>query len=268
MTTIITVEYIDHMGSDLTVVNAARASFDKASEWISDIFARPYKDALYQPTSKGYLKESDAKLIRFLASGYRTGEWERLLDSLASGQDKGRLSHNLRVFKNKAQHWAPFAHPQVQVRVEMPIFLARQMVKHQQGGVWSELSRRYVSDGLQFWLPEVWHTRPEDVKQGSGAPVDDQRYCQSVAERTTNMCEAAYMTLLAEGVAPEEARAILPANLMTTVVWTGSLLFWARVCNQRLDSHAQLAAQELAAKLQAVIQPLFPVSWKELVDVG
>ena len=101
--------------------------------------------------------------------------------------------------------------------------------------------------------------------QGSGDAVQNQAFCSGTARRVTSQAEAAYQTLLAEGVAPEEARIVLPHNLMTTVVWTGSLLFWARVCNQRLDSHAQLAAQELAKKIAAIVQPLFPVSWKELV---
>ena len=147
----------------------------------------------------------------------------------------------------------------------MPIFLARQMVKHQIGGTWSELSRRYVDDGLEFWLPSEWHSRPDDVKQGSGDLAASQDFCISTAERITAQAHAAYTALRAEGVAPEEARIVLPHNLMTTVVWTGSLLFWTRVCNQRLDSHAQLAAQELAKHIEAIIQPRFPVSWAELV---
>lgn len=269
----IEVEYLDHMGSDLTVVNAARTSFDKESGWFTtSTTAPPYAGALHQvsPVIGPYkfLADSDAKLIRFLASGYRSGEWSALVDhitELGCRNDAHPLEQALQGFKNKAQHWAPFAHPHVQLRVEMPIFLARQMVKHQVGGVWSEVSRRYVSDGLAFWFPDEWHTRPDDVKQGSGGRVEDQGLCHEIARRTTERAKAAYDTLLAEGVAPEEARIVLPHNLMTTVVWTGSLLFWARVCNQRLDSHAQLAAQTLAREISAIMQPLFPVSWKELV---
>lgn len=262
--------YIEHMGSDLRVVNAARASFDSESEWwTTSTGAPPYEGALRQPGPTigpyRFLKQRDARLIRFLATGYRTGEWEELRNDVRGCLDDAELDAYLQAFKNKAQHWAPFAHPHIQLRVEMPIFLARQMVKHQIGGVWSEISRRYVSDNLEFWLPDEWHTRPADVKQGSGDAVQNQAFCSGTARRVTSQAEAAYQTLLAEGVAPEEARIVLPHNLMTTVVWTGSLLFWARVCNQRLDGHAQLAAQELAKKIATIVQPLFPVSWGELV---
>jgi thymidylate synthase (FAD) len=264
--------YLDRMGSDLTVANAARASFDKESGWMGWGFGEPYKGAIQQKhhhsTPGGVaavLTQADAKLLRFLARGYRTDEWDALLDSLV-GVGKGKTMEQILLqFRDKAQHWAPFAHPHIQLRLEMPVFLARQFVKHQVGGVWSEMSRRYVSDDLEFWFPRTWHTRPEDIKQGSGEAVANQAFCSSTAIRVTEQAAAAYSTLLAEGVTPEEARIVLPLNLMTTVVWTGSLLFWARVVNQRVDPHAQLAAQELGRKISAQIEPYYPVSWRELV---
>ena len=265
----ITASYIEHMGSDLTVANAARVSFNKASDWeYSSSIAPIYSGAEHQGVNdRGHywLPERDAKLIRFLATGYRTGEWQELRNSVRECRNGNELDAILKGFKNKAQHWAPFAHPHVSLRVDMPIFLARQMVKHQIGGVWSEVSRRYVSDAPEFWFPETFHSRPVDVKQGSGDEITDYEFCRETAQRSAERATAAYQALLAEGVAPEEARIVLPQNTMTTVVWTGSLLFWARVCNQRLDSHAQLAAQELAHQIAEIIRPLFPVSWKELV---
>lgn len=257
----ITATYMSHMGTDLTVVNAARASFDKESDWETNA------DGTYAgPVNR--LKPADSKLIRFLARGYRTEEWGVLVDAFAANGDHASTERALLEFKNKAQHWAPFAHPQLQMRVKMPIFLARQMVKHQVGGVWSEVSRRYVTDEPEFWFPKVWHTRPADVKQGSGDAVGDQRLAHLEAEAAVSVALSAYRGLLQQGVAPEEARIVLPQNTMTTVVWTGSLLFWARVCTQRLDGHAQLAAQELARKIEAIVQPRFPVSWSELVKGG
>lgn len=261
-------EYKDHMGSDLTVVNAARASFGKESDWVTN------PDGTYAyPTNT--LKPEDANLIRFLATGYRTKEWESFLDEVISlalqghfspgeGDPRGELTALLHSYKRKAQHWAPFGHPHVQIRVSMPIFLARQFVKHQIGGVWSEESRRYISDEPGVYIPEEWHTRPEDIKQGSGGLVAQQGIADSIAVNTTQRALDAYGQLLGGGVAPEEARTILPLNMMTTVVWTGSLLFWSRVCNQRVDGHAQLAAQVLGKQISAIVGPLFPVSWKEL----
>lgn len=249
-------EYLDHLGSDLTVVNAARASFGKESEWV-------WTFAEGATESHPVLSKADANLIRFLATGYRTSEWEEFLDEVVAAPRED-LTALLHAYKRKAQHWAPFAHPHVQIRVSMPIFLARQFVKHQIGGVWSEESRRYISDEPGVWFPDEWHTRPEDIKQGSGGLIDQQHNATTTATDATEGALAAYGHLLHMGAAPEEARIVLPLNMMTTVVWTGSLLFWSRVCNQRVDSHAQLAAQDLGKLISGIVEPLYPVSWKAL----
>jgi thymidylate synthase (FAD) len=228
-----------------------------------------------EPLMTQVLKPADANLIRFLATGFRTSEWDGFLDQIINTvihmehegtveTAKEELTAMLRAYKRKPQHWAPFGHPHVQIRVSMPIFLARQFVKHQVGGVWSEVSRRYISDEPGVWFPAEWHTRPEDIKQGSGGPVDRQDYCRNIATNSTDSALETYQDLLGLGVAPEEARIVLPLNMMTTVVWTGSLLFWSRVNNLRVDDHAQLAAQELGKLIAAIVEPLYPTSWKEL----
>lgn len=261
-------EYLDHMGSDLSVVNAARASFGKESEWV-------WAFAEGATESHPVLNKADANLIRFLATGYRTSEWDAFLDQIIDAvirmeregtvaTGKADLTILLHAYKRKAQHWAPFAHPHVQIRVQMPIFLARQFVKHQIGGTWSEESRRYISDEPGVWFPDEWHTRPDDIKQGSGGLVEDQDAVDGIAVATTQTAINGYGRMLKNGTAPEEARIVLPLNMMTTVVWTGSLLFWSRVCNQRVDSHAQLAAQELGKLISGIVEPLYPVSWKAL----
>lgn len=229
-------EYLDHMGSDLTVVNAARASFGKESEW-SHRYTTEEEYADGAPAMVEELKPADASLIRFLATGYRTTEWDGFLTDLMMICGRGCLDANdvakvkadlttlLRGYKRKAQHWAPFAHPHVQIRVRMPLFLARQFVKHQIGGTWSEESRRYISDDPGVWFPDEWHTRPEDIKQGSGGLVEHQSHASELASAAAENSIDTYGMLLATGVAPEEARIVLPLNMMTTVVWTGSLLF-------------------------------------------
>lgn len=261
-------EYLDHMGSDLGVVNAARASFGKESEW-AHRYTSKEEYANGAPAVVQELKPADAKLIRFLATGYRKAEWDEFLcqvtQAALTGNKEG-LTTLLHAYKRKAQHWAPFAHPHVQIRVRMPLFLARQFVKHQIGGTWSEESRRYISDEPGVWFPDEWHTRPEDIKQGSGGLVEQHKYVKWVAENSTDASLDAYGELLGAGAAPEEARIVLPLNTMTTVVWTGSLLFWSRVCNQRVDSHAQLAAQELGKLIAGIVEPLYPVSWKALTS--
>lgn len=254
----IVVQYQEHLGSDLSVVNAARASFGKESEWAD--------------AQERTLKADDARLIRYLATGYRTSEWLAFLDEIrdaATNGSLGDLTSLLHAYKRRAQHWAPFAHPQVRLRMTVPIFVARQLAKHHHGGVWSEESRRYISSAPEFWFPEKWHDRPEDVKQGSGSTLEgyvamcaDSHSTEAVAYSCKN-----YARMLEAGVAPEEARMVLPLNTMTTVVWTGSLLFWARVYNQRSDSHAQRAGtQEFAQKLGEIMEPLYRVSWAALTS--
>lgn len=254
----ITATYMSHHGDDLLVVNAARASFDKESWWAD--------------AENKILKPADAQLIRYLATGYRTREWDEFLfeiiETVKSNEVsmKSELTDLLHAYKRRAQHWAPFGHPHMTVCVTMPVFLARQFVKHQVGGTWSEASRRYISDEPEYWFPDAWHIRPEDVKQGSGERVWDQDGVDSLARGAVEGASETYRDLLNEGVAPEEARMVLPLNMMTTVVWTGSLLFWSRVYNQRVESHAQLAAQELARKIGEIVAPLYPVSWKALTS--
>ena len=255
----ITVEYLDHMGTDLTVVNAARTSFGKESDW--DLIAVPP----YGLKEKR-LKPADANLIRFLATGFRTQEWDKLLKKIVDCEDKEDLTEILLHYKKSAQHWAPFGHPHMQIRMKLPIFLARQFVKHQIGGTWSEESRRYMSSEPEFWFPKEWHSRPEDIKQGSDGLISDQDRVFWHSHDATAAALGTYSTLLHMGVAPEEARIHLPLNTMTTVTWTGSLLFWSRVCNQRLDNHAQKAANELAQQIADIAKPLYPVSWAALVE--
>ena len=237
------VEYIDHLGTDLTVVNAARVSFDKESEWEAvSIHADDEHDILLgEPyvRNEKRLSEADVKLIAYLAK------------------------HN---------HWSPFAHTSIQLRVKAPIFVARQLVKHQVGGVWNEVSRRYVDSEPEFYFPEVWRGRPTDgAKQGSSGVVERmdgyagnssvQAYVHTAASSALGL----YKEMLAAGVAPEQARMILPQNMMTEWYWTGSLMFFARVCAQRLDPHAQAETSEVARQIADIVRPLFPVSWLALM---
>jgi thymidylate synthase (FAD) len=216
------VDYVDHMGSDLTVVNAARVSFDK------------HKDKF---------DESDEKLIKYLASN---------------------------------GHWTPFSHPVITVRVTVPIFVARQLFKHKVGMTENEVSRRYVDDTPEFFYPEVWRGRPTNgAKQGSSEDVVKSILFKGTAESWESeidnlyslhitQCENLYNSMIEGGVAPEQARMVLPQSMYTSWYWTGSLASFARIYKQRTDSHAQKETQEVATMLDEIIRPLFPVSWKEL----
>ena len=208
------VELVDVMGSDLTVVNAARVSFKKHHNEFQD---------------------KDKKLIKYLA---------------VNG------------------HWTPFGHPQMQFRVNAPIFVARQLVKHQAGLVWNEVSRRYVEDTPEFWMPTVWRSRPTDKKQGSGDEEIkwlDRELRPGRAVR--DLCEYAveiYEKMLDAGIAPEQARMVLPQNTYTEWYWTGSLYAFARVCGLRCKGDTQEETRGVAWQIHDLAKEKFPVSWEAL----
>ena len=214
------VRLVDHMGSDLTVVNAARVSFAKTSEWDVVPDAGPVE---------GYLKVDDERLIKYLAK------------------------HN---------HWSPFGHASMQFHIKAPVFVARQLVKHQVGLVWNEVSRRYVDDEVEFYEPTEWRLAAENKKQGSS----DETVPFSVTP-THEWCRQTYKNLLNAGVAPEMARMILPQSMYTEWYWSGTLYAFARVCNLRCKPDAQKETQMVADQIDVLAKELFPNSWEALRDV-
>jgi len=163
-------------------------------------------------------------------------------------------------------HWSPLAHTSVSVRIKAPIFLARQFVKHQIGLVWNEESRRYINSEPEFYVPDVWRAKPESVKQGSAGDMEKSVIYHNHCKYQAAECLKTYNYLLSEGVAAEQARMVLPQNTMTNWVWTGSLVAYARIVKLRTESHAQVEAHELANKIAEVVAPLYPISWKALME--
>lgn len=173
-------------------------------------------------------------------------------------------------------HWTPFAHPQITVRVKAPIFVARQLYKHKVGMTENEVSRRYVDDEPEFFIPNVWRGRPTNgAKQGSSDEEIDSLLYQGlynegessvrhIAGDVIAFCICAYNSMIAGGIAPEQARMVLPQSMYTTWYWTGSLASYARIYKLRSDPHAQRETQEIAKMISEVIEPLFPVSWEVL----
>ena len=188
--------------------------------------------------------------------------------SLAKTADQYTAEQNEKLIKYLAKHmhWSPFAHCQIQFRISIPIFLARQSFKHIVGSVKNEVSRRYVQSEPEFYMP-TWRKKPEgSIKQGSGdefsGPVQDmiQSYIRGHNEVALDM----YNALLKMDVAPEQARCVLPLSLMTEYVDTGSLMYWARVYNQRADVHSQKEWGAFVDQLDAKMIDLFPISWPVL----
>jgi thymidylate synthase (FAD) len=254
------VEYIEHMGSDLLVVNAARVSFDKES--------------VIHPS--GSLYEQDTRLIQFLARGMTTDDFDQLVSDIGGSDNEGIIKL-IWEWRRNPTHWAPFAHPHATFRIKAPIFVARQLAKHQIGMTWSEVSRRYVDEEPEFYKPEVWRKRAENVKQGSSEEavnlsqrkwldVDGERdYADKLIERYLGDTLDIYRSLLIEGVCPEQARMVLPQSMMTEWIWTGSLYAWANVYNQRKPGgHAQRETQEIARQIGDHMAKYFQVSWEAL----
>ena len=208
------VELIDHMGSDASVVNAARVSFGKRITEMS---------------------EGDTKLIRYLAK------------------------HN---------HWSPFGHASVQFRIKAPIFVARQLVKHQVGLTWNEISRRYVDYEPEFYEVDSWRGRPINKKQGSSEEeiewIDRGTRTDSLQSQVETIALKNYNRMLEAGIAPEQARMILPQSMMTEWYWSGTLYAFARVCNLRCAEDAQYETRIVANLINDECEKLFPISWTEL----
>ena len=209
---------VDKMGSDLSVVNAARVSFAKKHE--------------------AFKEPSDTRLIQYLA---RHG------------------------------HWTPFGHCTLSFHITAPIFVARQLVKHQVGLVWNEVSRRYVDGKPEYWMPEHWRKRAEDKKQGSS---DEYVDWLSGEERTSTrvyhvskLAIHTYETLIGAGVAPEQARMVLPQSTLTEWYWTGTLYAFSRICNLRCKPDTQLETQTIANEIDENARTEFPVAWDALRKV-
>lgn len=186
-------------------------------------------------------------------------------------EGKGILSskdEKLISYLAKHKHWTPFAHPQITLRIKAPIFIRTQLFKHKVGFVENEVSRRYVSDPPSVYFPH-WRSKPTNgAKQGSEDFMvidDDYNSVNRHYEMTVREALLAYNDLLKRGVAPEQARAVLPQGTYTEWWWTGSLSAYARVYQQRIDSHAQWEIQQYAHAIGKIIEPLFPQSWKVLI---
>ena len=165
----------------------------------------------------------------------------------------------------KHNHWTPFGHVQFSFRVKAPIFVARQLAKHQVGLVWNEVSRRYVKDDPEFFTPDMWRGTAANVKQGSSdESVYDPEYCSDTLEDLHTAALHAYDSLLEEGVAPEQARMVLPLSMYTEWVWTGSLAAFMRVVNLRTHPTAQEEVKVVARKIGSYIKQACPHSYEAL----
>ena len=218
----IEVTYKGSMGNDLTVVNAARVSFGKESEWDYE-----ESDAY---SFKQHMKARDKKLIQYLA---------------------------------EHKHISPFGHCFASFHIKAPVFVARQLVKHKFLR-WNEISRRYVDNEPEFYVPRSWRGRSEDKKQGSDGVVSTSQSIMASSSKANMWSLRYYQTLLNQGVAPEQARMVLPQSMMTEWYWSGSLDAFADMCKLRCAPDTQAETAEVAWEIDRTMVKLFPVSWEAL----
>ena len=209
----IKVEYVDHMGTDLTIVNAARVSFGN---------------------NKIVLEEKDKKLIKYLADH---------------------------------KHMSPFEHCQLSVKISCPLFIRSQIHRHRTFA-YNEISRRYTSKDLEFYKPKIYRNQSTDNRQASYGAIDEetQKVVEAEVEEIEQSCLGMYEALLSMGVCREQARGILPQNLMTEFYMTGNLRNWAHFVNLRLHPGAQGEVQEIAQKCKELLKQSFGYSAEVLFD--
>lgn len=250
------VKYIDHMGTDLSVCNSARVSFGKKSSFKFNTFPLDYEGNStelieFTKDKTGTLVYDTFQDMDYVTFNYLEDKDVKLISYLA-----------------KHKHWTPFSHTAITLHIKAPIFVRTQCFKHKVGFTENEISRRYVSDEPDYYVPKEWRGKAEDKKQGSSealpeafSVVSESTYMQSCISAV-----AAYNELLRLGVAPEQARMVLPQSTYTQWYWTGSLSAYARFYNLRSKPDAQKEIQELAEMIGDIIKPLYPVSWNALTN--
>jgi thymidylate synthase (FAD) len=243
------------MGSDLSVVNAARVSFDKASEWEFDSTGQYHS-----------LKYDDAKLIHYLARGMSSKAREQIIQEALEAETREVL---LDCFArlDVDTHWTPFAHTSISLRMQAPVPIRTQCFKHKQGLVENEESRRYISSTPKLFVPDEFRMAPTNgAKQGSGGVHPQSEMWKIPYMAQCREAIGLYESMVRSNVCPEQARFVLPQGCEVQWIWTGNLYAFANFYNKRTDAHAQKEIQDLARMVGDIIQPLFPVSWKALTE--
>ena len=188
----------------------------------------------------------------------------RTIEQMPKGSDEGIINYLARE-----NHWTPFGHPQITLRVKAPVPIRTQCFKSKVGFVENEESRRYISTIPELFVPDVFRIKPDgSIKQGSGGDHKDSDYW--VAEYRAQCLNAIemYESMIRSNIAPEQARLVLPQGVMVNWIWTGSLAAYARFCKLRQDSHAQQEVKQVADDVDEILKDLFPYCWKALMKVG
>ena len=244
----ITATYIDHMGSDLSVVNAARVSFGKKS----------YGESIEYDLFHDDPDAIKASVVKYKAEGWvitsDVDDWKLTITKPTMGDTK------LIKYLAKHRHTSPFGHAFASFHCTGPLFVHAQLVKHKFLRT-NTVSRRYTTENIEFYVPDVWRGRSADKKQGSDGVVEheeDWDYNYDLRQTYKKMIEA--------GVAPEQARMVLPQSLMTEWIWSGSVDAFADMCRLRCKEDTQYESRVVADQISEKMADLFPVSWAALMS--
>tara|TARA_R110000744_G_scaffold21626_4_gene55812 strand:+ start:2193 stop:3053 length:861 start_codon:yes stop_codon:yes gene_type:complete len=266
-------------GSDLGVTNAARRSFGRRSEW-----EMHYETDDYHEYGKKRLKDKDKRLLEFLARGMTADDFEAFVEKVRDlsynelvsdyGPMREELIGLLWQWRNTPTHDTPFSHSFFSFEIKAPIFVARHLVKHEYL-IMSEYSRRYITDDVEFYEPD-WRGKAEDVKQGSveypdGVNGESTKPIEwigvDVGTHEFNMeAFSRYQWMIGIGIAPEQARMVLPQSLMTSWTWSGTLGAFANMCKLRLGKDTQAETRYVAEKVYEELKKQFPVAAPLLVE--
>jgi len=277
-------------GSDLSVVNAARRSFNTRSEWenVEELWCSPFvnmpnaqgdevRHEMMNPFVKPILKEKDKRLLEFLARGMTAADFEALCDDVdgaISDVNRSDLVELLWQWRNTPTHDTPFNHTFISFEVKMPVFTARQLVKTEYT-ILSEASRRYITDGIEFYEPPTWRKQSESVKQGSYGEINGSCVRDDSGEYThprflnddvSTYCLRAYKEMVSAGVAIEQARMVLPQSMMIEATWSGTLGAFAKMCRERCHPEAQYEARVVANQVYEYLKKYYPVGAVALVE--
>lgn len=254
------------MGDDLTVIQSAKVSFDN-DDSIEPIDWECVEFSPYWRRQQPILTDKQRGLIRYLVRGMPSAEYEEIIDDFYDG---GMTRHHIAMliwkFRNTPIHAAPFGHCFMSFQVEAPVFVARQLVKHEYLRM-SEVSRRYIKGLPEYYMPNDWASIAQDIKQGAGMALPDelQTDAMTIAQHAIDTSDRIYQSLL-KFVAPEEARMVLPLCHMTRWRWSGSLDAFMNMCKMRLDGHAQSQTRIVAEQIGGYIKKAYPQSWASYIE--
>lgn len=239
--------YVDHMGNDNRVVDVARQSFAQTDSVIRT-------------------EKQNESLINYLAKGKSSKQIKEELKEILDCDEESAALGIYNIISKRNVHWTPFAHTAITLQMKAPIPIRTQCFKHKQGLVENEESRRYISSSPEIFIPEFREKPEGSIKQGSAGPHEANDYWKHEYAIQTNKAVALYERMIIDGIAPEQARFVLPQGVLVNWTWTGNLLAYANFYNKRSDHHAQKEIQDLAKMIKDVVEPLFPLSWKALTE--